>query len=334
MNRKLLAVLAMGLILGAGGTAQAVQLSAVITNDWYNGNVPNNIPTPQDSYATNNLNVEEKGLQLYNAANALTGSTTYTSNAGLDSKLANITMNPVTKQVTENFSTFNVDGTVVSIYAISNSARNTNTIGYYQRTTGSNQIIAQNALVTDPTTFKISSGTTTDPFAGSSAALWGPSTIGFYVKSKSFVDGHTDTYYSESQLNSVQDNSTHMLVYDMLPELKALNGGTGTTLYAKEKGLLENIKIGVNTTAAYMVGFEDMQAATPKPGSEAYKQYVLHGYDPTQYKVTGDEDFNDVVFLITYAKSTAPPAVPEPATFVLMGAGLAGLWVMRRRNKR
>jgi hypothetical protein len=48
MSKKMksLIIIALGLILGASGTALAGPFSIPVTNDLYNGNTPNNIPTP------------------------------------------------------------------------------------------------------------------------------------------------------------------------------------------------------------------------------------------------------------------------------------------------
>ena len=113
-NMKYLVILAVSLILGAGGTAQATQFSAAMTNDWYNVNAPNSIPTPQYTPG--------QGLDLFNAANLLNTAYRFRKNENLDTHL-----------VLQDQSFQTLDGSVSSIYVIGSTTTSVDAIGYYQK---------------------------------------------------------------------------------------------------------------------------------------------------------------------------------------------------------
>lgn len=312
MNRttKSLALLALGITLMSGGAAQAVQFSAAMVNDWYNGNTPNGIPTPQFT--------PDLGYDMFNAANLVNFKFGYTKNENLDTFKTAVGSYQAgdMRLVTQDHSFDVASGSTVSFFVLGMSAANTNNLGFYQRTTDG-QTIIKTSLLTGVTGFQwTGSGAQADPFLGvtftAPTAYSGgtATTLGWYVESTSWRDGSVKNYYSETQLNP--DGYDHLITY-ALPELK------GKTFWYKDQN--GNVASQVFSDNAYLIGFED-----------AIARYVAN-YDTI---VLGDEDYNDLLILVNsnfFTPSDKPPVVPEPGTFVLLGAGLAGLWTMNRRKR-
>jgi hypothetical protein len=65
-------------------------------------------------------------------------------------------------------------------------------------------------------------------------------------------------------------------------------------------------------------------SAIPTPG-------VLIGFE--DLLGGGDRDFNDLIFLVSNVTLADPAAVPEPATLLLVGSGVAGFAALRRRRR-
>lgn len=240
------------------------------------------------------------GYDIFNAANLLNPSYGFTKNENLDLKL-----------VTQDSSLQTLDGSVVSMFVIGRSARNINNIGYYLRSADNSTIAQYTPLLTNVSGDGFTgTGTSSAPFLG--VDFTAPaSTIGMYIETTNWRNpSDVKTYYSEPILNS--DGFDHLITY-ALPELK------GLTYWVNDPKL--GLYKHTFTENAYLIGFEDITAK----------------YTGPEFGVTmGDEDFNEILILIDstqFQPSPKPPLVPEPATFVLVGAGMAGLLVMRRRNR-
>jgi hypothetical protein len=221
---KSLIIIALGLILGASGTALAGPFSIPVTNDLYNGNTPNNIPTP---YFTPGF-----GVDLFNAANLLNPAYAFTKNENLDSKI-----------VASDHAWTAVSGSVLSFYVIGYSAKNVNTLGYYARDVNNN-IQKSAPLITGVTGFGFS-GDGQTPATAFDGVDFTPlnNPYGWYIESKDWSNGAVTSYYSEPQLNP--DQHDHLVTY-ALPELK------GLSFYIKGMSAPHTF-----TENAYLVGLED-----------------------------------------------------------------------------
>ena len=305
MNRKTLAALVIGLMLGTSGSALATIYSVAtasgysdaMANDLYNGNTKNGIPTPNSTGVLSE--VTGGTYDLFGAADLLTHyKFGFSSNQALDSHLVG----------GSSFAT--KPGQLVSFFVLGRGALNIDTLGYYQRTLNGATVVKSNPLVAGVSGFDFTgTGMKAAPFQAVDFNAPTGSGIGWYLDVKDWRNGVTTTFYSEAALNS--DGYNHMITY-ALPELKGL-----TSWIKDSTGKSVQHTFSDN---AYLIGFKDRtDAPSNTPG----------------YGITlGDDDYNDIMILVdgnTFV--SAPPMVPEPATFVLVGAGLAGLWVMSRRKQ-
>lgn len=296
---KSLALIALSLIFGAVGTAQAQPFTAQMMSDTYNGNLPNGTPTPQQTPGL--------GLDLFDAANLLNPQFAFTKNENLDK------MPDLSQRLVSEDAAFAVNGSVVSLYILGRSAKRIDTIGWYQRSADGSTII-KHKLLGGITGFGMyGNGSSSSPFMGVEFTL--PSyanVIGFYIDAQHWSDPtNVTTFYSESKFSD--DGFDHLISYT-LPEVKNLT-------YTIQDHSTGDIFTHTFTDNAILVGLEDKLGAIYQ----------------TQYGYTlGDEDYNDLMFVVDFANvqpTDKPPLVPEPATFVLVGSGLAGLWVMSRRKR-
>jgi hypothetical protein len=226
MNKKIksLIIIALGLILGASGTVLADPFSIPVAKDLYNGNTPNDIPTPAYTPGL--------GLDLFNAANLLNPAYAFTKNENLDPKI-----------VASDHSWTAEKGSVLSFYVIGRSALNVNKLGYYARDVN-NTIFKSAPLLPSVTGFGFY-GDGLSPATGFIGVDFTPfnSPFGWYIESTDWRNGEVISYYSEPQLNP--DLHDHLVTY-ALPELEGLSfyikGMSAPHLFSKN---------------AYLVGFDD-----------------------------------------------------------------------------
>jgi hypothetical protein len=226
MSKKMksLIIIALGLILGASGTALAGPFSIPVTNDLYNGNTPNNIPTPAFTQGL--------GWDLFNAANLLNPAYAFTKNENLDLKM-----------LASDHAWTAEKGSVLSFYVIGRSALNVNKLGYYARDVNNN-IFKSAPLLTNVTGFGFT-GDGQTPATGFIGVDFTPSNspFGWYIESTDWRTGTVASYYSEPQLNP--DQHDHLVTY-ALPELK------GLSFYIQGMSAPHMF-----TENAYLVGLED-----------------------------------------------------------------------------
>ena len=108
-----------------------------------------------------------------------------------------------------------------------------------------------------------------------------------------YISGPGGTYYSDYSKNITDGQADHMVAY------------AGTKIPSGIPGITPSPGNGL-TIGHYILAFEDLAS----PG--------------------WDQDYNDMVILV---ESVNPSPVPEPATMLLFGTGLAGLAAVARRRK-
>jgi hypothetical protein len=296
MNKKMksLVILATGLILGTSVTALADPFSNPMTNDLYNGNTPNGIPTP---YFTTGL-----GYNLFDAANLLNPSYAFQKNENLDSKLL----------ASDSLWT-GQGGSVLSFFVIGRSARNVNSLGYYTRDVNNN-IIKSSPLLTGVTGFGFV-GDGQSQANGFDGVNFTPSsnTFGWYIESTDWRNGAVTPYYSEAQENpEVYD---HLITY-ALPELK------GLSFFVKGMSTPHTF-----TENAYLIGFKDRLFGDYSNTLENWPFVGTLGDEDFN-------DIMILVDSTDVNPALAPPLVPEPATITLVATGLAGLFLYGRRRRQ
>ncbi|GHT47019.1 hypothetical protein FACS189454_09020 [Planctomycetales bacterium] len=110
------------------------------------------------------------------------------------------------------------------------------------------------------------------------------------------LDGTYGGYYATIYGDELNSGVINMVAYDVTDLLKAMG-------YAE----IEN---------AFMFGWEDLSWATEIG------------------KANTDFDYNDLVYIMTNVTPNIISATPEPATMLIIGLGLAGLGLARRRRKK
>ena len=298
MNMKSVTIIALGLILAAGSTTFAGPFSDKVTNDLYNGNTVNGIPTPQGL---------GMGYDLFNAVNRVSGST-FTKNEQLD----NGTSGPISSKFVANDAYWDMQGTTAKFFVLGYQAKNTNNLGFY--TLNNNNQIVKNpsilATVGGPlVTEWLGSGSSADPFKVWNTISNPYTSVYWWMDSISWSNpNNIKNLYSQPNAN--QDLYDHTVTY-------LLEGLSGMKVYYLENGVSTEYTL---SDEVYLVGWKDkwFDPTTGTLGDDNYSNIMVL-YDSQQFIPVPDPN---------------PGTVPEPATLTLVAAGLAGMWFYGRRSRR
>jgi hypothetical protein len=295
MKMKSIAVLAMGLVIGTVSVALAGPFSPPVTNDFYNGNTPNGIPTP---------NATGLGYDFFNAANRLTG-TSLTKNEQLDAQLM------------PNGASWTIGS--ANAFLIGKTAKNNNSVGLMTYTGGTHT--GSNSLFSGVTGFGWSgAGTLASPYPASSFTPAIGDTVKGYMSSIDWRENSEMFFYSDSLLNP--DGIEHMVTYSM-------RGMAGSKVWGNFQGIVSEYTLSENT---FLIGFEDRllgDYGAPFHGTAGDDDYndvlILVDMLPLSSPLRLSS------FLIN--QEMGPAAVPEPATLTLVVAGFAGIMLYGRRKR-
>ena len=116
--------------------------------------------------------------------------------------------------------------------------------------------------------------------------------------------------YNQSATVSIPASSQFQFALD--------NASTGT--------ILSSANANNGDLMDHMVTFEITDASSP-----FYGDYILAFEDLLQGQAGADFDYNDTIVLVS---GVTPIAVPEPATYAILGSGLALALLLQRRRAR